>query len=202
MREAFWHSDSVPPGHSSSLPSRNSASLPRILSQSAFSGEQIHYLEINKDSKGRPHCFQTSHQSADSLKTLQFFFLLLLLSNCFFTHQTSEMCFHSFCFENVLSIKHIFVFLIYTSFSGSHFTFLPACVWWPRTTEIWTSVVHVVCLHLSKSGVNWILLYVPDSDYKCKVACTELYVPLLWGSNPLSLFHQGLGMMAPRVGGK
>lgn len=51
----------------------------------------------------------------------------------------------------------------------------------------------VHCLHLCKSSVNWILLYVPESDYKCKMAWPELYVPLLWGCIPPSLFHHSSG---------
>lgn len=129
---------------------------------------------------------ETLHQCVGSLIMHVCFFVATLLLNCLFcSHSkngwTSKKCFHSYCFENLLFIKHISSFLIYTSFSGSQFTFLPACVWWPQTTEIWTCMLRAVCLHLSKSGVNWILLYVLNSDYKCKVACTELYIPLLWG---------------------
>lgn len=68
------------------------------------------------------------------------------------------------------------------------------------TAEVCTHASRALCLHLSKSGVNWILLYVPGSDYKCKVACTELYTALLWGPPP-SLFPSRPGMRALWAGG-
>lgn len=74
---------------------------------------------------------------------------------------------------------YLLFFPIYTSFSGSKFTFLAGLHL--MTPDDWDLNRCAVCLHLSKSGVNWILSYVPDSGYKCKVACIELYIPLLRG---------------------
>lgn len=60
----------------------------------------------------------------------------------------------------------------------------------------------VHCLHLFKSSVNGILLYVPGSDYKCKMAWPELFVPLLWGRIPPFIVPSRLKMSVLGVGGK
>lgn len=60
----------------------------------------------------------------------------------------------------------------------------------------------VHCLHLFKSSVNGILLYVPGSDYKCKMTWPELFVPLLWGRIPPFIVPSRLKMSVLGVGGK
>lgn len=60
----------------------------------------------------------------------------------------------------------------------------------------------VHCLHLFKSSVNGILLYVPGSEYKCKMAWPELFAPLLWGRIPPFIVPSRLKMSVLGVGGK
>lgn len=89
----------------------------------------------------------------------------------------------------MLTLFYIFPFLIHTSFMGNSNHILGWLWGWRPYTppESCACLLRGVCLHLSKSSVNWILLYVSDSGCKCKVACTELYVLLLWG--PPALPH-------------